>query len=199
VEVANGPCSLTVFNNNAEVLGEKFRTAAAMRAVRLPPQGQTNITAGVEAALDIIRRCERADANEKDQPTHHVLVLLSDGVHNAGPRPEVELPVAGSKLRSLFPEVRLSVVVVGVTANSNTSMGMLLKQSLETVALPSLNPIYFASTPQVMSTVLQEMHAGLASLRGSLVNITCDGDFGFVTKVGAAATQSINILAEASE
>jgi hypothetical protein len=78
-------------------------------------------------------------------------------------------------------------------------MGMLLKQSLETVALPSLNPIYFASTPQVMSTVLQEMHAGLASLRGSLVNITCDGDFGFVTKVGAAATQSINILAEASE
>eukprot|EP00746_Dinoflagellata_sp_MGD_P000261 gnl/MRDRNA2_/MRDRNA2_100464_c0_seq1.p1 gnl/MRDRNA2_/MRDRNA2_100464_c0~~gnl/MRDRNA2_/MRDRNA2_100464_c0_seq1.p1 ORF type:complete len:1140 (+),score=257.13 gnl/MRDRNA2_/MRDRNA2_100464_c0_seq1:110-3529(+) len=199
VELANGPCSLTVFNNNAEVLGDKFRTAAAVRAVALPRQGQTNITAGVQAALDIISRCEAAQAAEEDQPTHHVLILLSDGVHNTGPRPEVELPVTGSKIRSQFPQLRLSVVVVGVTANSNTSMGMLLKQSLETVALPSLDPIYFASTPQVMGDVLKEMHAGLASLRGSLVNVTSGGDFGFVKEVGAKAAQSINILAEANE
>lgn len=199
VEIANGPCSLTVFNQAAETLGDKFRTAAAMRAVDLPRQGQTNITAGVEAALNIIRRREVARADEQDQPTHHVLVLLSDGAHNSGPRPEVELPIAGHKLHSELPELRLSVVVVGVTSNSNTSMGMLLKQCLETVALPSLDPIYFASTPQVMGDVLKEMHVGLASLRGSLVNVTALGDFGFVKEVGGVAMPSVNILAEAHE
>jgi hypothetical protein len=199
VEIASGPCSLTVFSNHAETLGDKFRTASGMRAVDLPRQGQTNITAGVEAALEIIKRYESAQADEQDQPSHHVLVLLSDGAHNVGPRPEVELPLVGSKLHAEFPELRLSVVVVGVTANSNTSMGMVLKQSLETVALPSLNPIYFASTPQVMCDVLKEMHVGLAALRGSLVNVAAIGNFAFVQTVGESATPSVKILAEAHE
>jgi len=199
VEIANGPCSLTVFSHKAETLGDKFRKAAAMRAVALPTQGQTNITAGVDAALNIIRRCEAAHNEGQDQPIHHVLVLLSDGAHNSGPRPEVELPHAGGKLHTEFPELRLSVVVVGVTSNSNTSLGMLLKQSLETVALPALDPIYFASTPQGMGDVLKAMHAGLASLRGSLVNVAANGDFGFVKAVGESATPNVNILAEAHE
>jgi hypothetical protein len=78
-------------------------------------------------------------------------------------------------------------------------MGMLLKQSLETVALPSLDPIYFASTPAVMGNVLKEMHQGLASLRGCLVNVAAVGDFGFVKAVGDSAVSSVNILAEAYE
>jgi len=199
VEIASGPCSLTVFDQHAETLGEKFRTAAAMRAVVLPRQGQTNITAGVEAALKVIRRCEVAQADEQDQPTHHVLVLLSDGAHNAGPRPETQLPLAGNALRAAFPELRLSVVVVGVSSNSNTSLGMLLKQSLETVALPSLDPIYFASTPHVMGDVLKKMHVGLASLRGSLLNVAASGDFGFVKAVGELATPSVNIVTDTNE
>jgi hypothetical protein len=43
-------------------------------------------------------------------------------------------------------------------------MGMLMKQSLETVALPALEPIYFASTPAMMGEVLSQMHDGLASI-----------------------------------
>jgi hypothetical protein len=77
-------------------------------------------------------------------------------------------------------------------------MGMLLKQSLETVALP-LDPIYFASTPQVMGDVLKEMHVGLASLRGSLINVAATGDYGFVKAVGELAMVSVNMLAEAHE
>jgi hypothetical protein len=47
---------------------------------------------------------------------------------------------------------------------------------LETVPLPSLDPIYFASTPQGMTDVLGQMHTGLAALRGGLVRIAvCAG------------------------
>ncbi|CAE8620147.1 unnamed protein product, partial [Polarella glacialis] len=88
---------------------------------------------------------------------------------------------------------------VGVTGNSNTSMGMLLKQSLETVALASLEPIYFASTPQAMGEVLGQMHEGLASIRGSLVNVTSDGDCCFVRVLGEPALSSINLLAGTQE
>lgn len=201
VTVANGPCSLTVFSELATTLGEAFTSPAAMRAVALPRQGQTNISDGVTKALDIVSRCEATDAGR----THHVLVLLSDGAHNRGPTPEATLPKLGKELLSTHPSLRLSVVVVGVTSNSNTSMGMLLKQSLETVALPALDPIYFASTPKDMGEVLQQMHRGLATLRGGLVNVSVvDGALGadgcgFVKVVGEAPEKQLNVLAAAEQ
>jgi len=164
VSLASGGCSLVAFDSTAKSIGEKFRTPEEFRAAKLPPQGGTNITAGLEAAVQIVQRSELEEADSDDQRAHHVIVLLSDGAHGTGPKPQDRIPVVGTEMRSKFPMLRLSVVVVGVTQNSDTSMGMLMKQSLETVALPSLDPIYFASTPAMMGEVLAQMHEGFACL-----------------------------------
>mmetsp|Transcript_60168 Transcript_60168/g.188446 ORF Transcript_60168/g.188446 Transcript_60168/m.188446 type:complete len:1143 (+) Transcript_60168:55-3483(+) len=198
VGLASGPCSLIAFDSKAVLLGESFRSPAEFRAARLPPQGGTNITAGVEAALGIIRRSEESCMDE--QRTHHVLVLLSDGAHQIGPRPEERLPDIGAKLKADFPLLRLSVVVVGVTRSSNTSMGMLMKQSLETVPLPALEPIYFASTPAAMGEALGQMHEGFASLQGSVVTVSAAATGGLLVRsVGEPGVSTTDILADAQE
>jgi uncharacterized protein YegL len=203
VSLASGPCSLVAFDTSAHALGENFDNPAQMRATRLPSQGGTNITAGLQLTLDIIKRDETKQADDasfaRNNRTHHVLVLLSDGAHNRGPKPEDELPVIGSDLRKHFPLLRLSVVVVGVTSNSNTSMGMLLKQCLETVALKNLEPIYFANTTSMMETVLQQMHDGLASLQNELVTVSAPAGCLFVRAVGEPGVSSVDLLAENGE
>jgi len=201
VSVANGPCSLVAFESNAVLLGEDFQTVDAMRKAQLPRQGGTNITAGIEAAVAVIRRCAAQEATKESgsQATHHVLVLLSDGAHTVGVRPELRLPKLGAELLAELPALRLSVVVVGVTRNSNTSLGMLLKQSLETVSLPALEPIYFADTSQLMGETLKEMHIGLTSLGGCLVNVSTSNSSLLVRAVGDIGTPCIDLLADSQE
>jgi hypothetical protein len=199
VALANGPCSLITFDSSAQLLGENLRTPAQVRAVKLPRQGGTNITAGLEMTLDIIKRCERDEADSIDERTHHVLVLLSDGEHNRGPRPQERLPALGQEMCTSFPLLRLSVVVVGVTANSDTSMAMLMKHTLETVALPTLEPIYFASTPSLMGEVLHQMHEGLASLQGNVSSIRAPHGSLLVRAVGEVGAASLDLLAGLGE
>lgn len=175
-------------------MGNSFSKPASMRGAVLPQQGRTNISDGVSVAVDVILGHEAIDCSS----THHVLVLLSDGAHNEGPPPEEQLPILGAMLRQAAPLVRLSVVVVGVTNSSNTAIGMLLKQSLETVALPMMQPIYFADTPWRMGEVLKDMQIGLASLRGSLVRIALEGDGGFVQAVGKPPANEVNLMAESN-
>lgn len=200
VAVANGPCSLTVFSGTAVTLGESFTSPASMRAAVLPQQGGTNISDGVAAAVRIVTRCEESD-NGRCR-IHHVLVLLSDGHHNRGPLPREHLPELGRALRRAAPSIQLSVVVVGVTSSSDTSIGMLLKQSLETVALPSLEPIYFAATPHSMGEALAQMHQGLAGIRGGLMRVSVvdsSDECGLVSAVGEAPAQHLRLHAQESE
>jgi Mg-chelatase subunit ChlD len=89
---------------------------------------------GLELALDTILDAEqRLGTSGKQRRAHHILVLLSDGVHNVGPEPEASAPAMAAALKAACPGVQLSVVVVGVSARSNTAMGMALKTHLETV------------------------------------------------------------------
>ena len=120
VSSATEPSSLTVFSNEATHIGN-FTTASSMQAASLPRQGQTNITAGIQTALMEVRKQEAINGGT----THHVLILLSDGAHNVGPHPSTGLPQLGEALRNDLPRLRLSVVVVGVTSSSDTSMGLL--------------------------------------------------------------------------
>eukprot|EP00971_Amphidinium_carterae_P027030 532950-Amphidinium_carterae.1 len=200
VALASLPCSLTVFKQTAELIGCDFRTPEAMRGAPLPAQGQTNITEGIEVALDVIRKQHSSDV-ENAQIAHHVLVLLSDGAHNAGTHPSLRLPGLGASLRSTMPELRLSVVVVGVTSSSDTSMGMLLKQTLETVPLELLEPIYFAASSSQMTEVLQELSAGLAALRGSLVPVTLSKSAAgaFVKQIGEDLSAEMHFIAGGHE
>merc|ERR1719453_229390 len=76
---------------------------------------------------------------------------------------------------------------------------MLMKQSLETVPLPALDPIYFASTPAAMSEALAQMHEGLACMQGSVVTVSAPESCLFVRTVGGAGVPSIDILADVEE
>mmetsp|Transcript_43851 Transcript_43851/g.121307 ORF Transcript_43851/g.121307 Transcript_43851/m.121307 type:complete len:1460 (-) Transcript_43851:350-4729(-) len=204
VGAANGPCSLTVFMSDARLMGDAFTSASEMRKAPLPPQSRTNITEGIASALDVVKRCHIAE-RESENSTHHVLVLLSDGAHNSGPKPEDRLPQMGAELKQLTPRVQLSVVVVGVTRSSDTSLGMMLKQNLETVALPALQPIYFAESQQGMADVLRLMQEALADLQSSLVRVALpqceamDGCAGFVQAVGEPAVATMSFLAGPGE
>lgn len=74
--------------------------------------------------------------NEGMIRTHHILILLSGGEHNQGPPHNHVFP----KLREMLVEdVKFSVVVVGYFRYSITSMGMLLKKSIETVTFDSMS------------------------------------------------------------
>lgn len=194
VDLATGPCSLVAFNETATLVGDAFHNSQSMKAAELPRQGGTNITAGIEKGLEVIAKQERSDPGA----IHHVLVLLSDGAHNRGPKPQDALPTVGADLRAGCPRLRLSVVVVGVTRSSDTSMGMLVKHCLETLPL-ELQPIYFAQSAAAMQTVLEEMSAGLANLAGAPINVALCGEQRFVRELGAPPVSTLDVFAGADE
>ena len=53
VDMASDSCSLTIFDSSAKTLSTSLKTAKQMCAIELPRQGQTNISEGVEKALDV--------------------------------------------------------------------------------------------------------------------------------------------------
>ena len=163
---ATRPCSLTLFHGDARVLSSNIMTTKEMIALPLPPQGGTNIPVGVKAAMKVITSKEQNEESRKlpaEQKTHHVLILLTDGHHNTGMGPNTEFPKIGLEAKSSIPHAQLSVVVVGITKNSSTSMGMLLKANLETVPLDTelVENIYFAASTTAMKTVTMKMVDGL--------------------------------------
>ena len=183
--------SLVSFDTTAQLLGEAFKTPQEMREVQLPRQGGTNISAGIQESVELIRKfAEKEDS-------HHLLVLLSDGAHRSGPCPQDVLPMMGANLKKDFPRLRLSVVVVGVTSRSDTAMGMLLKETLETVPL-DLQPIYFVSSFQQMTETLQQMSEALASLKGSLVSVSLSSGR-IIRLAGEEGDASTEVLANDQE
>jgi len=69
----------------------------------------------------------------------------------------------------------LSTIVVGLSEQSSTSMGMLLKKSIETVSFQAdvVQTIYFAKTKSALNSVLGNLEAGLNSaVRGTFHEIT---------------------------
>ena len=115
------PCSFTLFSNSAQVLSDRIETTKQMLDLQLPPQGCTNIPAGVKKAVEIIAKVEQDEVSKGllRNKTHHVLILLSDGHHNSGLGPSSEFPKIGMEIKQRFPDVQLSIVVVGVTKNSS--------------------------------------------------------------------------------
>ena len=51
--VATAPCSMTVFQENAEILSSSITSGKQIRALVLPRQGMTNIPAGIQKALRV--------------------------------------------------------------------------------------------------------------------------------------------------
>jgi len=130
---------------------------------------QTNITAGISNSLEAIRA---AELSKENLGVHHILILLTDGIHNVGiPPNSTTISKMSRALRKVCPALKLSVVVIGISDSSSTAMGMLLKSKLETVNLQTISPIYFAQTAQDMMNVLTEMKSGIEKTRGCVVQV----------------------------
>ena len=159
--VATAPCSMTVFAEEGAVLSSDITTASQMRSIKLPSQGNTNIPDGVDKALGVISRLEKkSEWGLAKVKTHHILILLSDGEHNVGEAPRIKFP----KLENVLPDgVKLSIVVVGYSLKSNTSMGMLLKKSVETVAFDTkiVQTVYFAKSKAALFGTLTTIESAL--------------------------------------
>eukprot|EP00440_Ansanella_granifera_P008017 gb/GFBE01008678.1/.p1 GENE.gb/GFBE01008678.1/~~gb/GFBE01008678.1/.p1 ORF type:complete len:1041 (+),score=255.90 gb/GFBE01008678.1/:1-3123(+) len=199
VEHATAPCSMTVFASNAVTLSSSLTTPAEVRNLMLPRQGQTDISSGVARCLELIMEQEAgsAVATGSAGAVHHVLFLLSDGAHNVGPGPAQVFPRLAREIRSKAPQLRLSVVVVGISSSSSTCHGMLGRAELETVPLTRLEPIYYANSAAEMSTVLGELEVGILGLVGgrvARVELPPGTEGGFVRVPGEAAVGSMEVF-----
>eukprot|EP00551_Chaetoceros_affinis_P013307 CAMPEP_0203685570 /NCGR_PEP_ID=MMETSP0090-20130426/48615_1 /ASSEMBLY_ACC=CAM_ASM_001088 /TAXON_ID=426623 /ORGANISM="Chaetoceros affinis, Strain CCMP159" /LENGTH=1159 /DNA_ID=CAMNT_0050554767 /DNA_START=184 /DNA_END=3663 /DNA_ORIENTATION=+ len=191
--VATAPSSMTIFGTTAEILSSNITSGEQMRSLTLPPQSCTNIPAGVEKALRIIYGQEQKSCSKNESSRiHHILILLSDGEHNSGPEPKRAFP----KLNSIVPDdIKLSVVVVGYSRHSNTSMGMLLKKSVETIPLSAedVKTIYFARNSTTLRSTLEELEVGLnIALKGSVHEIKAENDI-LISNFGTGKTASLQI------
>jgi uncharacterized protein YegL len=173
-------CSLTFFDDVATLASGDIRSTEQMMLLQAPTtQGSTNIPAGIDSALQVIERQEAAisQGGKRQQDIHHVLILLTDGGHNSGPNPTTEFPKLARRVKETMPSLQLSVVVVGVTRNSSTAMGMHLKTCLETVPLDNgdglLQPIYFCLSPREMQHITEQLIEGVnATARGSMCTVS---------------------------
>eukprot|EP00668_Euglena_longa_P001619 GGOE01001912.1.p1 GENE.GGOE01001912.1~~GGOE01001912.1.p1 ORF type:complete len:1281 (-),score=336.11 GGOE01001912.1:239-3772(-) len=193
VTLATEPCSLTVFSDTAETLSTSLRTPAEVSEMRLPSQGMTNITDGVQCMLKAVQ----AAAQAKPQ-VHHILILLTDGDHNHGDTPGSALPRLASKFHAQLPHAKVSFLVIGVTAQSRTDLGMLAKTTLETVPLPNLRSIYFCVQAREMQDTLGELRAGLRSMMGGKVVRVCCPAAQFHASLSSAPASDCDLFVTAA-
>uniref|UniRef100_A0A7S3JWN9 VWFA domain-containing protein n=1 Tax=Aureoumbra lagunensis TaxID=44058 RepID=A0A7S3JWN9_9STRA len=174
LDIATEDCSLTIFDSVATTLSASLRRPDAMRSLRLPMQGRTNISAGVASAVDCIIRLGKLDVHHD---VHHVLVLLSDGQHNVGSQPRYAFQEAKTKLAESLDleKLKLSVLVIGISSSSDTSVGMCLRSTFETVTLSNCQPIYYVESVNDAQRALAQLTTDLrhAAFSGRLLSIRC--------------------------
>lgn len=188
---ATEPSSLTLFCERAQLMSDNLRTAAQMNALPLPAQGRTNISAGLERMVDCV---VAAEAQAGVGQVHHVMVLLTDGAHNEGPRPEAEILRIRQKLP---PGVLCSMVVVGVTNSSKTKLGMIAKTALETVAMDGLEPIYFCETASEMSQILVQLQQAFSRFdNAELTTLKSESRCSFVRDLAGPPTATASVCLE---
>jgi len=200
---ASAPCSLTLFSEKANLLSDRIMSSKQMLNLPRVKQGLTNIPEGVRKAMDVITTTEVSEICESVvKKTHHVLILLTDGLHNRGLTPSKEFPTIGEEARKNIPDVQLSVVVVGITKDSSTSMGMLLKTNIETVPLDAslVDNVYFASSRSSMRSVMAKLIDGLGCLStGSVRSIRCPGRGHIVAEIGRKESKTSSIRTNAND
>lgn len=164
-----GRSSLVVFHEAPRTLSTSLTSSAQMRAVRLPQQGRTNITAAVATAVENVIAAD-------DGAAHQFIILLTDGAHNEGP-PLTAGVIEGLKGRLVRcrPDMQVSVVVIGVTAASETRLGM----DVKLLEMNTENPfelIYFAATLPEMVETIQELTEQVREMSGHATVCISGGD-----------------------
>jgi hypothetical protein len=148
------PGALILFSESAQVLSTNIKSVKDIQDIRFPGQGQTNITAGIEAAVNVILNHKKSNGDD----VHYIINFLSDGGHNCGQVLDKYL-LNTWKWKLDTANVRLSVIVVGVI-NPDTTLGMLIKTNLETVEMAHLDSVYFAREQYSVQSVLEKVQTG---------------------------------------
>jgi hypothetical protein len=156
------PGALILFSSDAKIFSSNIRSSTEVRCANFPQQGQTNITAGICLAINYICSHQQQHAGES---IHYLMTFLSDGGHNCGfVLDSYELDNLRKSIDKL--RIRLSIIVVGII-NPDTSLGMRVKTSLETVQMPQLESFYYAHYNHEMQRVLQQVLDGCSKNLGS--------------------------------
>lgn len=142
--------------------------ADKVRALPIPPQGSTNISGAINAAVQVV------EASEAETPgaVHHLIFLLTDGEHNAGPVPEDCLPSFHERIK--HTNAKLSVIFLSVTDNSRVDQGMLIAE-LASVRLPGVDDVYFCKNADAVSDIFTELSNHMS---GVTKNITISVQLG---------------------
>ena len=156
--------SVVVFSEKSTVF-PGIKSPEDMKKIKLPAQGMTNITGGLNSAFKIIVEKEK---ETKRTAMHHVLVFLSDGDHNIGHFDE-EMRNLVAEFGPVIRDIKLSCVIVGVSASSRTSKGMIIKENFETVCLPDVKPIYFCEKANGMADILHQVVSDVSSEAANLL------------------------------
>ena len=149
------PGMLILFSEYAKVYSNTITSSNDVQKVSFPYQGQTNITAGIDCAITSIINHKKLSGNAD---IHYIITFLSDGGHNNGLRFD---KYSLNALRSKIDEakIKLSLIVVGIV-NSDTTLGMSIKTSLETVHMPHLDSVYYARSGYEFQPTLQKVLEG---------------------------------------
>ena len=153
INICNG--AVIIFQEDAQLITNSAKTTEDIQRIVLPQQGQTNITAGVKMAIEHII----SDAKLTKEKRHYVMTFLSDGQHNYGESiNRYMLDTWRAQINSC--NITLSVIIVGITSDSQTALGMQIKSALETAPITGLESVYFASTQYDMNYVLSKLIGG---------------------------------------
>lgn len=134
--------------------------------IKFPYQGSTNITLGVNTALNYLTA-------HPEPGVHNILVFLSDGEHTDGSRFDSSM-AARHKAKLGELEMQLSIIVVGIQS-SNTSLGTTIK-SMETVPLQTMSTVYFADKEHQIVPLLADLVGGLQTslIQGETVDVSLE-------------------------
>lgn len=153
------PGWIALFSDFSDILKGQIRSPDDLEYITYPRQGRTNITSGLQCVVEGI---EYQLINKAVPPdTHFVVVFLSDGQHNEGPHPESRL----DSFRNILDKnnANVSWLVVGLSSQSKTDLGMKIKTQLETVPMDDLDNIYYANTTNEMNSILETLQSGATS------------------------------------
>lgn len=149
------PGTIIFFDNRATIISDNIESPGDIDKIHYPSQGRTNITAGIQMAVNHIMSYGKSNV-------HYIITFLSDGDHNSGPM--IDMNLARTMRQKLDEyDIRLSVIVVGVTSNSDTKLGMIIKTGLENVEMKALESVYYAKNMSDMYDVLSKLNEGCAA------------------------------------
>uniref|UniRef100_A0A7S1L5E2 VWFA domain-containing protein n=1 Tax=Neobodo designis TaxID=312471 RepID=A0A7S1L5E2_NEODS len=170
---------VTLFDDGARSFVADTAEQVRKLAADMPRQGMTNILGGVTHGMDATTKRVAAAIRDKahpfaaNSPVHVVTVMLTDGAHNTGPRPDPEnlraahTTFANAMRKAGAAHVLHTVIMFCLTESSDATVSMHVKGAFENADVAGLPNVFFAKTHHEMTGALTSVIAGLRSTVGA--------------------------------